>query len=107
MEFILISAAIGYITFIWLKTNAFYDYTKLILKKTKLFNNYEDLINNKQVALNYPNYLILKRSGFFIKLITCPICVSFWLSVATHKSILAISCACFAYIFYKILAYEN
>lgn len=107
MEIILISAAIGYITFIWLKTNAFYDYTKIILKKTKIFDNYENFKNNKQVSINYSDYLIMKKSGFFIRLITCPICVSFWLSVGTYKSILALSCACFAYIFYKLLAYEN
>lgn len=107
MEFILISAAIGYITFIWLKTNAFYDYTKIILKKTKIFDGYENFKNNKQVSINYADYLIMKKSGFFIKLITCPICVSFWLSVGICKSFLAISCACFAYLFYKLLAYEN
>lgn len=107
MEIILISAAIGYITFIWLKTNAFYDYTKIILKKAKIFDNYENFKNNKQVSINYSDYLIMKKSGFFIKLITCPICVSFWLSVGICKSFLAISCACFAYLFYKLLAYEN
>lgn len=107
MEFILMSAAIGYITFIWLKTNALYDYTNVILKKTKIFANYENFKNNKQITINYPDYLIMKKSGFFIKLITCPICVSFWLSVGICKSFLAISCACFAYLFYKLLAYEN
>jgi len=107
MEIILKSAAIGYLTFIWLKTNALYDYTNVILKKTNLFKKYESFKAEKNISLNYPDFLILKEKKFFIKLITCPICVSFWISILIYHSIFGVSCACFAYLFYKLLSHEN
>lgn len=103
MNLIFISAAIGYLTFIWLKTNALYDYTSWVLKKTKIFKEYEDFINQKQMIMSLPDYFILKKTSFLFKLITCPICCSFWLSILYYRSIEGICAACFSYLFYKFL----
>ena len=56
MNLILISIVIGYLTFIWLKTNAIYDYTSWLLKKTNIFKEYEEFIEQKQMNLSLPDY---------------------------------------------------
>jgi hypothetical protein len=103
MNLILISTVIGYLTFIWLKTNALYDYTYWILKKTKIFKEYEEFTIQKQMNLSFPDYIILKKKTFLSKLITCPICFSFWISVAYYRSIEGVCAACFSYLIYKFL----
>ncbi len=103
MNLILISIIIGYLTFIWLKTNAIYDYTSWLLKKTNIFKEYEEFIEQKQMNLSLPDYLLLKKKSFFFKLITCPICCSFWMSMVYCRSVEGICAACFSYLIYKFL----
>jgi AraC-like DNA-binding protein len=62
MNLILISTVIGYLTFIWLKTNALYDYTYWILNRAKVFKEYEEFTSQKQMNLSFPDYIILKKN---------------------------------------------
>jgi hypothetical protein len=65
---------------VWFQTDAFVEYCKVFGFKKILFN-YEFS------ELTFPQYLYSKRnilcktkiSLFYIKLITCPVCLSFWL----------------------------
>jgi hypothetical protein len=68
------------ILIVWFKTDAFVEYCK-IFKLDFL------LLNYNQLELTFPQYLYTQRNVlfnsqvaiFFIKLITCPFCLSFWL----------------------------
>tara|TARA_R110002110_G_scaffold184086_1_gene390763 strand:+ start:381 stop:731 length:351 start_codon:yes stop_codon:yes gene_type:complete len=81
--FILFWAAslIAIINMIWFDSTAFEEYAELLLAdkffKVKDFKKAQQ----KDFTLTYHNYLLLKRSSFFIRLITCQLCFTIWLSV--------------------------
>ncbi len=68
------------ILIVWFKTDAYIEYCK-IFKLDFLLLGYD------QPELSFPQYLYTKKYTlfksplviFFIKLITCPFCLSFWL----------------------------
>ena len=69
---------------IWFKTNAYVEYCKLF-GLTKMLIGY----NNDSNDLTFPQYLYIKSNTltkcsickFIIALITCPLCICFWLSL--------------------------
>lgn len=78
MTFILLVLNIAMILTIWFKTNAFVEYA-LLLGLGKVFTPikmFEDLLT----ADTFVNFIATHYNSFFIRLITCPICTSFWLS---------------------------
>jgi hypothetical protein len=84
LEFLSITTSIICILIVWFNTDAFTQYLKLLGVKSlfeqydqdlKYFNYAEYLKDNSQKIAQ--NNLQL----FLLKLITCPICISFWLSL--------------------------
>ena len=73
------------ILLIWFKTDAFITYTKLFrINKFFYINEWENFKNTKDCTVTYHQFLRIKRpDGFWVKLITCPICLSMWLSVTS------------------------
>lgn len=73
------------ITFIligWFKTNAFCEYLQLLgFRNQLLINKYFKERKRLSSSLHYTEYLLLKKNCFFIRLITCPICLGVWLTV--------------------------
>ena len=67
------------IVYIWTRTDAFYDYFKhfgfAILKE------YGDFKSRTPVPMNFADFLVAKKPGFITKLISCPICLSVYLSL--------------------------
>jgi hypothetical protein len=79
MDLILASSLSAFGLFAWFKTNFFYEYVKLFnLNKSKLMQEYEAFI--KVTQLNFSEFLGFK-SNFFFKLISCPLCLNFWLNL--------------------------
>lgn len=74
-----------FLHFIWLNTNAFYEYIKYVpfIKKYFCFDNYKIFIENNDFII-YPDYLKLMHQNFFIKLITCPFCLGFWMLIPQY-----------------------
>lgn len=70
------------ILLIWFKTDSFIVYTKLFkINKFFYINDWEEFKNTKDCTVTYHQFLRMKSpDGFWIKLITCPICFSVWLS---------------------------
>lgn len=97
------SILIGYSAFIWLNTNALYEYTKKILKLTKIYNNYETYLAEKNLVLSLSQYIKMTKTNFAAKILTCPLCLTFWSSVLLFRSKEAIVAAFFSYMTYKIL----
>ena len=75
------SCLVASILVIWFKTEAFIEYFKLF-KLTRLFK-IKDYLDYKKSnpSMEYIDYLIVKHNCFFTKLITCPYCINFWLSL--------------------------
>jgi hypothetical protein len=98
------SIFIGYVTFIWINTNAFYEYTKLILKPLGIFKGYESFKTERNLALTFVEYLETSKDSFCYKVITCPLCLTFWASMILFLSKEGIAAAFFSYLAYKLLA---
>jgi len=104
MDLIIISATVAYCTFVWINTNAIYDYFKWILNKVKIFAEYSDFISKSNINMTFVDYLIAKKKGFFIKLCTCPFCITFWLSLIFVPFKYVFVIAALSFIIYKSLA---
>ena len=75
------SSAIVVINLIWFNSTAFEEYAKL-LYADKFFKVKDFETEQKNdFTLTYHNYLLLRHSSFFIRLITCQLCFTIWLSV--------------------------
>ena len=69
------------ILIIWFKSNAFVEYLDLLNFK-KLFYIKEFKEQDPLMAIDYPNFLLTQKNCFLSKLLSCPTCVSFWLSLS-------------------------
>lgn len=104
ISFLIKIITIAYGAYIFLNTNVFYDYLKIVLRWTGIFSKYEKLLEQSKINLNFPDYLKMKcQDKFVAKLFSCPICITFWSSVIMFKLELIFVGALFSYIFYKLL----
>ena len=64
---------------LFFNTDAFVEYAR-ILRLNRLFkiDKFDDAYKN-DFELTYHQYLRINHNCFFVRLITCPICLSFWL----------------------------
>jgi hypothetical protein len=82
----MIAIQIFYVVFflyMWFDTDAFVEYSKLLgLGKLLKISNWEEYreINPR---LDYLEYLRLKHSSFFIRLVSCKQCLCFWISLSS------------------------
>jgi hypothetical protein len=67
---------------VWFKTNAFIEYFKSFPFLNKVIHQYE---KSTIAGLNtdFINFLRLNYNCFLVRLITCPFCLNFWLSIIT------------------------
>jgi len=72
---------INLILLVWFKTEAIVEYSKLF-KITRFFR-VDKYLEYKKINpdINYISYLTIKNPNFFTKLITCPYCLNFWISL--------------------------
>lgn len=65
---------------VWFKTEAWHEYSKLFHIATQLAKNFEtEQLND--MTITYIQFLRKNyHQHFIIRLITCPICLSFWLA---------------------------
>jgi hypothetical protein len=70
-----------FLLIIWFNTDVFYEYFKYIsyfynLFKFKQFEEFR--FSHDEI---YPNFLVIKYNNFFTKLISCPKCINFWITL--------------------------
>lgn len=70
------------ILLIWFNTSAFEEYFKYIPYDFFKIKAYQKAKVN-DITLDYIHYLMYNHNCFFVKLITCPICLNVWLSIIT------------------------
>ena len=82
MELVNSSLIITLILTAWFKTNAFCEYVQLLGFKNQFWvSDYFRERKKLSTSLHYTEYLLLKKNCFFVRLITCPICLGMWLTV--------------------------
>jgi hypothetical protein len=108
-KIIINSLSITSLLIIWFKTDAFVSYCQLF----NWLNPIKDYIANP-TELSYPQFLYInkdllaknKTNLFLIKLISCPLCVTLWLSLAictiTGVPFLFLAVYCAALIVYQL-----
>jgi len=85
MSLLVLPISLAFVTFVWLRTNAFIDFGGWIFKYIKFtkVKEYLNLSPTFQSSIFYINWLYTvwpdRTVGkFILKLITCPLCLSFW-----------------------------
>lgn len=67
---------------VWFETNAFIEYFKNFPLIKKVIENYNNMLKSG-IGNSFISFLALNYNCFFVRLITCPYCLNFWLSLAT------------------------
>ena len=76
IDFIIINTLL---LIVWFKTDGFIEYSKVFgISKWLNVDDFEDKKNN-DFELTYHSYLRQYHNSFWIRLVTCPICISCWL----------------------------
>ena len=75
-----------FILIVWFETNAFYEYCRA-LGLGRFFKGYRLFIETTAPSTTLIEYLMIKHDCFFVRLISCPICLNVWMS-----AIVAIIC---------------
>ena len=90
------ASAIALINVIWFNSTAFEEYAYLFgvdsYLKVKDFKKKLE----KDLTLDYHNYLLLNHDNFFVRLITCQLCTTVWLNI--------LACLQIGFIYFPLLA---
>lgn len=72
---------IAILLLIWFRTDAWIEYCRLFHLNIISFYKDFDIKYKEDVSLTYLNYLRRYHDCFFVRLITCPICLAVWLGI--------------------------
>lgn len=74
-------SVIAMILLIWFRTDAFLEYCKVFhLDKISFYKHYESIKKHEDMRMTYHQYLLTYHNNFFTRLITCPVCMAFWVA---------------------------
>tara|TARA_B100000676_G_C17348171_1_gene469546 strand:+ start:171 stop:521 length:351 start_codon:yes stop_codon:yes gene_type:complete len=108
-ETIFLISLITLVMLVWFNSDAFVEYAKLV-GGAKFFGVTEfEKQQEKTATLDYHGYLLENKNSFFIRLITCPLCFSVWIStvltfVVTDSLWLAPTCNLIGLVLYKLIS---
>ena len=84
MEFVTISSFVVFVLIVWFHTTAFEEYAKLFgFGKWLKIDAYIAAREQDMSILNFHSYLNQKYNNFLTRLLICPFCIGFWLTVVT------------------------
>jgi len=99
IDALLISLAITFILIIWFETNAVVEYARVFGASLEGYKKSEEM------GLSLVDWLSIKYDNFLVRLITCPICLATWLSIAAAY-LFCENVHCFFMMFYvSLMAY--
>ena len=77
-----LSAFVTVTLLVWFRSNAFVEYLEVLgLDMAFGAREYKKASSEVSYHMRYTDFLLLKYNSFFIRLITCPLCLSVWISV--------------------------
>lgn len=81
--------SISFILIIWFESDIMQTLTRLT-KTQKLFKifEFEQYKIEEDIMSNYPNFLHTKYTGYLTKLVSCAICLCFWLTLLSLSLII-------------------
>lgn len=72
---------IALILLIWFRTDGVLEYCRVFKLDAISFYKDFDVKYKEDVSLTYLHYLRMYHNCFFVRLITCPICLSTWIGI--------------------------
>ena len=83
MELLIIKGVclVSLVLILWFRTDVWLEYCKLFHLDFISFYKYFEDKKKSDVSLTYIIYLRMYHNGFFVRLITCPICLSVWIGI--------------------------
>lgn len=95
LDVFVLSAICGYFLLVWLNTDAFFEYLDLFkLALGKKFSEYKTL-KLSGYPENYAGFLReYYADKFIVRLVTCPVCVSFWLGLVVICTLCTFQAIC-------------
>jgi len=101
------------IIYIWLDTNAFYQYAQVLKYIDKdTFQPYESFSQTTGTNPSFADFLAC-QPGFLSQLLSCPICLSFWISIflsfiySAHIAFVFIGMNVVYFLFRKFVSFVN
>ena len=82
-EIILISCIVALTMLVWFDSAAFVEYAGLVGGSRFFELDEYERYSERNVLMNYQDFLLERKNSFFIRLITCPLCFSFWVTWLT------------------------
>jgi hypothetical protein len=81
-EIAFFSAVVSVILLVWFRSDALAEYLEVLgLDIAFGVREYRKASSEVSYHMRYTDFLLLKYNSFFIRLITCPLCLSVWVSV--------------------------
>ena len=76
------SSLVSVILLVWFKSDALAEYLEVLgLDIAFGVREYRKASSEVSYHMRYTDFILLKYNSFFIRLITCPLCLSIWISV--------------------------
>jgi hypothetical protein len=92
-----VALGLAFLLVVWLRTNAFVEYMHLFgLSSFFHFSDYLKLQNDGYGGTYVEFLLEYYDDSFFVRLITCPVCLSFWLGLGAALGMSDIAALCVA-----------
>ena len=83
IEILSISCGMALVLLVWLHSEAFIEYATFVGgNRFFLIDDFREK-QKQNPALDYISYLQDSRDTFFVRLITCPLCLSVWITLIT------------------------
>jgi len=81
--------ALAFCIFVWLRTNAFVDFLGFLFTWKNVFYIYDYIMEPLLVTGNvrYPLWLYSNHPNMLTKLLSCPLCLSFWTNLIFFTSL--------------------
>jgi len=73
--------SLAFVIFVWTRTDAFISFFGWLLAPKNILYVGDFKKDPLSKSIDYPIWLYVKKPSFFTKLISCPLCLSFWLSL--------------------------
>jgi hypothetical protein len=67
--------------YIWFETDGVVEWARALRLKFTKFDEFFEEQRKSRVTLTYPDFLLAKYNSFWIRLITCPVCLGVWVNI--------------------------
>ena len=104
---IFIVSTVALLLLVWFNSDAFVEYATIVGGRKFFHIDKYEKAQKKKATLDYLGYISERHDSFFIRLITCPLCFSIWITMfvtflATNSLFLFPPCNILALVTYKL-----